>query len=146
FVTSKPTITTTILQTSRKPRAGHLEACHRWPEVPISCANVPGWRETRAPPQHLLIQHKLAVVLTDGSRRGFIARVRAIGATGPFPNVTVQMTWYNGPAIRPTAGYRRWHQTSRLDPISVMRRLLGRVQGLRLSHLPLFFRRPSGAD
>ena len=85
-----------------------------------------GRRHARPAPQHVLVDHELAVVLAHGPGGGPEARVGAVGAGGPLPHVAEE---------RPVAGGARV-QDGQIEEVPPRRRAGGHRLPLRLGGEP----------
>src|SRR5262249_60850290 len=75
-----------IPRVSGGPYAAELPARGRIKEVAVAYAGVARGRGVRAPSQHHLIDHELAVVFAERAGRRTVARIGRIGAAGPLPD------------------------------------------------------------
>src|SRR5215467_7263559 len=75
-----------LARVMREPYAAELPARGRIEEVAVADARVARGRGMRAPSQHHLIDHELAVVLAERAGRRTVARIGRIGAASPLPD------------------------------------------------------------
>src|SRR5690606_26225003 len=54
-------------------------------------SGVAGWGGARSAPEHVLVDHELAVVLADGTRGGPEPGEREVGAGGPLPHRAAEL-------------------------------------------------------
>src|SRR5690606_32035235 len=86
------------LGVTRQADPGELPSRFWREEIAVSGADMAGRRDARAAAQHKLVAHEFAVVFAHRARRGRVARIRVVGAAGPFPGVAIELGGFRGPA------------------------------------------------
>ena len=67
-------------------------------KVAVGCTDMIAWSSTGSAPQHHLVDHKLAVVLTYSALSFLKVRVRPVGTGSPLPGIApeLQVTFLAG--------------------------------------------------
>src|SRR5271165_6770065 len=81
---------TGLLEVAGEADAAERPARRGGEEIAVRGADVVGRGHAAPAPQHVLVDHELAVVLADGPRRRAEAGVGAVGARRPLPHVPVE--------------------------------------------------------
>src|SRR5690606_7928037 len=79
------------LGVTRQADSGELPPRFRREEITVSGPDMPRRRDAGAAAQHKLVAHEFAVVFAYRARRGRVARIRVVGAAGPFPGVAIEL-------------------------------------------------------